>query len=269
METRPALLPGLARAMMRRPTFVDGPDWPADISSEYEQGVGFVRTDVEIPHLEQLSSVTCRIADRKHKKINIKALRAPLTEGSPVFQLAPSKSEASALQSMLIAADKAIVEIVKRWFPRYRWIREENTYRFTETKNEDFHWDIYNQSTPMVRAFVNLDRKPRVWGVGPLLPEYCAEVGDTLGIDGEDPIGVIAGKANKRFDVQRDGPTDVIEFGYGAVWLVQSQMVAHQIIYGRRMYACSVLYEETSMVDQSYSPGGIAKRIKRKLGLAA
>jgi hypothetical protein len=244
-----------------------------DLAADYEAGAVLLRSDFEAPHLERYAALTATVAGHKYRGVGgidvdaSKKLKSHRVEekigdfrGHCLSSLVATPEEAYALQGMMRETDAYIVETVKKWFPRYKsWGQRQSSWRFQTSENETFHWDFYSRPEAYVRAFVNLDSEPRVWHVGPLLPDYCAACG--IRRRPKDDINAVAFRATIRFDSQMDGPWMMIRFPPQSLWLIQSQLVAHRIAYGRRMYALSLPHAASDLNDRRMSPEGLLGQV--------
>jgi hypothetical protein len=112
----------------------------------------------------------------------------------------------------------------------------------TRTLFENLHWDNHSidDDFHQARIFANLDTRPRVWNIGDTftgwMSKFYAEH-DLGRFAGKDPNllidyvtgEVFGGTQNKWMDKQ---PRHKIAFDPGEVWLGESRMISHQIVYG-------------------------------------
>lgn len=106
------------------------------------------------------------------------------------------------------------------------------------TRGEPMHYDTYGGPNPLVTAYINISGRPRVYNVGPTLPQLCSLRPDEirrmvkeeestddvlyelrkLGAEGKGPFGKCA--------------TVRVELAPGSIWLFNAKTLAHEVVYG-------------------------------------
>lgn len=146
-------------------------------------------------------------------------------------------------------------QFVRYTFPGYKVTDDTgNTWRFTPTENEDLHYDSYGYTESedhAVRLFLNLDDRPRVWNVSHRAQDFIADRGIDLKLKALSQLhpNLFNGALNAKVLPQAQLPCHRVEFAPGALWLVNSQVVAHQVVYGRKMAAHTYNVDPASMRD--------------------
>lgn len=179
------------------------------------------------------------------KKAKVKALLAPVDGTHVLVKLGLSEAQAERLRQIIKRVTKQLRDHVTRWFPTYKVLDDQSvTWRLTPTESEEIHYDSYGKGTDEnhnVRVFVNLDSKPRLWGVGNPIDETIRIYRDRLRPRATEHPNIFNAAVNNLLpwpEVSRH----FVTFAPLNMWLVNSQVVAHEIIYGRRMiagtYAC-------------------------------
>ena len=125
--------------------------------------------------------------------------------------------------------------------PRYRNINWVNcTFRFTRTENEGPHLDVFNKGRPLERRlprlklFLNVDSKPRVWNVGPTLPEVLRHSEGALGAALPNDVNVLNHRINESGILEKSGYVRV-EIPPRGIVFANGATVVHQVIFGERM----------------------------------
>ena len=147
--------------------------------------------------------------------------------------------------SELLRLETGFKLLVADLFPRFRHIEWANcTFRFTRTENEGPHVDTFREGKPFpeeaklprVKFFLNVDAQPRIWNVGPTLPDLLRASRGALGsaLPGDlnvlchavNASGFLEGLEYARIEIPPRG----IVFANGAT-------VVHQVLFGQRMVA--------------------------------
>jgi len=148
-------------------------------------------------------------------------------------------------------------------FSSYRFLKQGVSWRFTPTGPEGLHVDYFRRPEELqyLRIFINVDRQPRVWTIGPPLEELIeryADEADLLELAGA-PSNQVCHRLNKRiFDkvnVQPRSAMDrhIVSFAPGDVWLCETRLNSHEIFSGHRLVATDFYVEPASMQDPQQS----------------
>jgi hypothetical protein len=192
--------------------------------------------------------------DRKGaKKAKLRALLAEIPDDYKQHILGAivrSPKQARRLQELVVSVTEKMQAYVQTWFPGYRIVNADGaTWRFTRTEAESMHYDSYGTATDElhhVRLFVNLDNQPRLWGVSypvsDILSQYCEQLRPAFNMH----PNLLNAQLNKLLPWD-ELPRHYVAFPPGSAWLVNSQIVAHEIIYGRKMVAYTFDIDPTSM----------------------
>lgn len=158
---------------------------------------------------------------------------------------------------------EALRRFARDVFPSYRFLRQGVSWRFTPTGPEGLHVDYFRRPEELqyLRIFINVDRQPRVWTIGPPLEELIeryADAADLLELAGA-PSNQVCQRLNKRvFDkinVQPRSAMDrhIVRFAPGDVWLCETRLNSHEIFSGHRLVATDFYVEPSSMHDPQQS----------------
>lgn len=196
---------------------------------------------------------------------------APLgPAGHPLHVLFPRHPEAAAaMQGVIRTVNGRVRAAVARLFPGYRVVDEHITWRLTDTGREPVHFDSYlghDQEAHAVRLFFNLDDRPRVWGVGQPVwdtlrahPEVAAEMAK------DDIHPNVFNNRLGTLPAVLDGPRHTVAFAPGAAWLVNTQMIAHEIVSGRRLLAATFFVDPDTARDPSRVFPALVRRVVKEL----
>lgn len=144
-----------------------------------------------------------------------------------------------------------------RFFPDYVTTRKVYTWRFTETKFENLHWDNFGIPEPFhqVRIFTNIASSPRLWRTSHRIEQFAASIYDERGLSrfagrigdelnyfvNNDVLGGMKTPCLDRL------PKHHIAFDQGDVWLCETRIVAHQIYHGEKAFAAMYFSDPQSM----------------------
>ena len=198
---------------------VDPPD--SDVAGLFDAGELIVFKSVRLSHFTALSELPIHEV-AIHKKLKSKNALPPIKSfdsGHPLRVWASTLERAVEIQSMLRETEDEIRGLMQRWFPEKKYGPEMHSWRYTVTKDEPLHFDVYAERvvSAVIRIFVNLDTEPRIWDMG------------TVALSKDS--GVYDPGYRARID---DSPVKRVSFDPGDVWIVDSRRVSHAIIYGRR-----------------------------------
>jgi hypothetical protein len=134
------------------------------------------------------------------------------------------------------------LRIFETCFPNYEPFRLIPSLRLTRTLFENLHWDNHSidDDFHQARIFANLDGRPRIWNVSHRLPDWMRKFYDEHDLcrfAGKDPnllidyvTGTVLGGTQRTW--MDNQPRHRIAFNPGEVWLGESRMISHQIVYG-------------------------------------
>lgn len=225
------------------------------------------RLDVDFGALAALSKSTDEIEDAALRK-KLKKLTAPyFFEGKPPVEdgdrlLFPDATR-QAIFDVLCRGDKEtferasgalrhaheeILRIFELCFPNYEPFRFIPSVRLTRTLFENLHWDNHSidDDFHQARIFTNLDTRPRLWNVSHRFIDWVRDHYDAYGLDrfaGQDPnvmLDYITGEVfgGTRRTWMDNQPRHRVAFDPGEVWLGESRIISHQIMYGE----CAAVY---------------------------
>ena len=162
------------------------------------------------------------------------------------------------LQSQIAAFDAQLRHGLSVLFPRYRSMRTLNiTWRLLETAREGMHLDVFEGGRPLaapirsslrVKIFINIDLEPRRWRTSLDLPAILSAGRGKLPQELADDLNVVNGVID-RFGVLETLPAHSVQYGTMSAVLVNAEVVAHEVVYGRRMVAGEFAVEARDMLD--------------------
>lgn len=241
------------------------------VADIFEEGrlilISDYRLDVDFTALAQLSKSTDQIEDPALRR-KLKKLTAPsFFEGKePVDQAGHLRfpdSVRQAIYDVLCHGDKDIFEraskalkhtheeilrIFEICFPQYEPFRFIPSVRLTRTLFENLHWDNHSidDDFHQARIFANLDTRPRLWNVSHRFTDWVRERYDEFDLKrfaGQDPnvmldfiTGAVFGGTRQTW--KDNQARHHVAFNPGEVWLGESRIISHQILYGE----CAAVY---------------------------
>jgi hypothetical protein len=159
----------------------------------------------------------------------------------------------------LKSAHEEILRIFDICFPDYEPFRLVPSIRLTRTLFENLHWDNHSidDDFHQARIFANLDTRPRIWNISHSFTGWMRQFykeHDLARFAGKDPnllVDYITGKVlggtlNTWMDNQ---PRHKVAFDPGEVWLGESRIVSHQIVYGESAMVYMWFVNSASMAD--------------------
>lgn len=225
------------------------------------------RLDVDFEALASLSKSTDEVQDPTLRKKLKKLLSTSFFEGK-----APTEQDGhlrfpdevrQAIYDVLCRGDRdtfdkaskalkhahdEILRIFDICFPDYEKFRFIPSVRLTRTLFENLHWDNHSidDDFHQARIFTNLDTRPRLWNVSHRFTDWVKEhyeEYDLRRFAGKDPNlmldfitgEVFGGTLRTWMDTQ---PRHRVAFDPGEVWLGESRIISHQILYGE----CAAVY---------------------------
>ena len=186
----------------------------------------------------------------------------------PFIQLGMGIEQACYLQSQIASFNAQLRRGLSVLFPAYHSLKEANiTWRLTETIEEGMHFDVFGQGAPLgaehkqvhrVKIFINIDSEPRRWRTSLDLPAVLDTCRDQLPMELPDDVNVVNDVIDK-FGVLKNLPYH--EFAYPTMSAVisNSEVIAHEVVYGRRVVGGEFLCDQRDMLD----PGKLTHRCLR------
>lgn len=163
-----------------------------------------------------------------------------------------------AAQALKSAHDE-ILRVFDICFPGYEPFRLIPSVRLTRTLFENLHWDNHSidDDFHQARIFVNLDTRPRIWNISHNFTSWVRrfyDEHDLARFAGKDPnllinhitSTVLGGTLESWMDNQ---PRHKVAFDPGEMWLGESRLVSHQIIYGESAMVYMWFVEVASMAN--------------------
>lgn len=183
-----------------------------------------------------------------------------------------------AAKALKVAHDETL-RIFEICFPQYEPFRLVPSVRLTRTLFENLHWDNHSidDDFHQARIFANLDSRPRLWNMGYGFTAWIREFyesHDLARFAGKDPNllidyitgEVFGGTQNKWMDNQ---PRHKVAFDPGEVWLGESRMVSHQVVYGESAMVYMWFVKAASMADPTNRFNARVEAVHRQMRPAA
>ena len=143
------------------------------------------------------------------------------------------------------AANGGVRRVLDEILRHHRVEAADITWRHTETRVENLHFDIDQDSAAFesVRLYLNMDDIPRLWHTSyqleRILPAYYGELGlkDMAGQPLEKLLQALSLRlfGNWASRGREQFPRHMVLFEPGDVWICDGRTVPHQVIYGRRV----------------------------------
>lgn len=178
---------------------------------------------------------------------------------------------AAYVQHQLSMAVVGIDAAVARLFPAYRSLSLINcTFRFTETRDEGMHIDSFHDGVALpdqlkqkhrLKVFINIDSLPRQWrtsfDVWQILDRYSEQLPHPLPND----LNVLNLKINQS-GLLATVPYHEINFPPLSAVVANSEVIAHQVLFGRRTIVAEYHCDARDMRDpKRLSHARLAERL--------
>jgi len=164
---------------------------------------------------------------------------------NPLCSLIPDDRLLLKMHSELVRLELGFKALIGRVLPSYGGADWFNcTFRFVKTENEPRHLDSFNNGRPFAskmkkpraKFFFNVDAAPRIWTVGPNLPEILRASEGALGPRLPNDLNALAHLINSS-GILDAMPAIRIEIPPRGIVFANGATVLHQVLYGERMVA--------------------------------
>jgi hypothetical protein len=161
--------------------------------------------------------------------------------------------------SELLRLELGFKLLVTQIFPPYSTVDWENcTFRFTNTQNEDAHLDSFDGGRPFpeigkrprLKFFLNVDSAPRIWNVGPTLPDILKASQGALGARLPSDLNVLCHRVNAS-GILKEMPTVRVEIPPRGIVFANGATVLHQVVFGQRMVSLEGFVPKSSLQPSS------------------
>lgn len=211
--------------------------------------------EVNLPNERRFKKIFLTTRDNPHDDSDRDEEWKAIRDGIPSVELFDRFSEA------VISANTELFSLIASLFPAYAYTRRLCSYSLTETLCHNLHFDSpqHAGTSAQVRAFVNIDAFPRIWGLGESLEKVAIRNYVAVGLDrtiGGEPREftrtLTAGAFGSRADNGlHAAPKHCIAFQPGEIWFLNPNFTAHEVMYGRRLLDGIFLFDEASLLDRS------------------
>lgn len=181
--------------------------------------------------------------------------------------------------SALKFAHEEALRIFGICFPAYKPLRLIPSIRLTQTLFENLHWDNHSidDDFHQARVFANLDTRPRIWNISRNFTSWVREFyheHDLGRFAGKDPnllidyitSNLLGGTTKTWMDNQ---PRHRVAFEPGEVWLGESRLVSHQIVYGESAMVYMWFVDVASMANPANRFNAQVEAIHRQMRASA
>ncbi len=156
---------------------------------------------------------------------------------APFIEKDPPKLVRKELRKLQAHAERLFAQL----YPSFKSVETRVSFRPMITGPEPLHFDTYGGSAPLVTAYINVSKEPRVYGIGPNFPTLVREQPDVMRelaeIDGllvvdDLSYSIRQCTADNRGPLGPDAPRHRVEFAPGAIWFFNAKTVSHEVIHG-------------------------------------
>ncbi len=173
-------------------------------------------------------------------------------------------------ESEVRTVNGALRKVLGELLRHHRVSADDITWRHTETRVENLHFDIDKDSAQFesVRLYLNMDDIPRLWHTSHPLSQILAAYYQELNLaeTASEPLerllqilslrlfGNWSSRGREQF------PRHMVLFEPGDVWICDGRTVPHQVIYGRRV--ASSFYRLDSAALPAWHPS-LASKVRQ------
>lgn len=226
----------------------------------YEDGEVLVFPDHGLSLTEEDKRILAALRldnSRSVKKADYRHILQPLSretwDSHIIKRFGLDLKQAKQLQRIVRDGTRAMSEYIHEAFQGYKWLQPSISWRFQRTVDENPHYDSYGAAEDFrhnVRVFANVDNKPRRWRVTWPLADALRQHVEIWRPWAHYHPNRLNAKLNEHLPWDRFAYHEV-EFAPGSLWLANSQMVSHQIVWGRRLLAATYTVAPETMLDPS------------------
>ena len=224
------------------------PRVPIDFDLEFFQSLAF---PAQWKKIGTANGIEAPVIERRGGRVAVNR-QHPLMEH---FQDVPL---ACYVQSQIASFDAQLRAGLRTLFPRYFSLQEGNiSWRLTETSQEGLHLDFFDRGAPLtpelkrrhrLKIFINVDSEARSWRVSHDLPEVLKRCRAALPEALPDDINVVNSVIDK-MGVLDDLPGHKVDYPPLSAVIVNAELVAHEVVRGRRLIAGEFWCDERDMLD--------------------
>ncbi|HEY8592019.1 MAG TPA: Kdo hydroxylase family protein [Sphingomicrobium sp.] len=202
-------------------------------------------------------------------------------EGPRVFEWQAAKEgvEASGVpfeqfEAAVRAANAELLQISDQLFPFYQYSKRYCIYNLAEMLAHNMHFDSPEHAgdCTQLRAFVNIDKFPRIWRIGGSLEDMAGNCYRTAKLQRtiRQHARVFTRETTlasfgDRYESGAHGyPMHSIAFQPGDVWFLNPNMLAHEVVYGRRVLDGVFLFDANQLRNSDRFYPRIVERIHRR-----
>lgn len=171
-------------------------------------------------------------------------------------------------------ANDELLTISDQLFRHYEYSKRFCIYNLTEMLAHNMHFDSPQHAGDFtqLRAFVNVDTFPRIWRIGGTLEEMvgdCYHSADLKRTIGKHPRmfsrqTTLASFGDRYESGAHPYPMHSIAFQPGEVWFLNPNMLAHEVVYGRRIMDGVFLFERSGLRNPARFYPAMVDRLHHK-----
>jgi hypothetical protein len=180
-------------------------------------------------------------------------------------------------QAAVGAANAELMRVADSLFPFYRYDKRYCVYNLTEMLAHNMHFDSPQHAgqSSQLRMFANLDRFPRIWRVGDTIENASsdcyrsAKLHTTIGLHPREftRATTLANFGDRYNSGAHNRPMHSIAFQPGEVWFLNPNMLAHEVVYGRRMLDGVFLFDRSQLRNPDrFYPAIVERQHREQLG---
>jgi hypothetical protein len=154
---------------------------------------------------------------------------------APFIEKEPPKLVRKELRILTEHAER----LFKQLYPSFKSVATRTSFRPMITGPEPLHFDTYGGEAPMVTAYINVSKVPRVYGIGPSFPMLVRDQPTAMqqlvwevGVGADLSYAIRQRTADGLPPLGKDAPRHRVELAPGAIWFFNAKTVSHEVIHG-------------------------------------
>jgi len=161
---------------------------------------------------------------------------------APFIEKEPPKLVRKELRKLIEHAERLFAQL----YPSFKPVETRTSFRPMITGPEPLHFDTYGGEAPMVTAYINVSKVPRVYGIGPSFPMLVREQPEVMrqlvkdeGAGADLSYAIRQRTADGLPPLGKDAPRHRVELAPGAIWFFNAKTVSHEVVYGTGAFGIS------------------------------
>ena len=203
-----------------------GAEYPAALAETIFRGHGMLVLD-DVPWSADINMIRTVLVKKR------RAFKDPFNEKEP------PKLVRKEIRKLVADAETLFTKL----YPNFKPLADDRRLSFRPmiTGPEPIHFDTYGGLSPLVTAYINVSRVPRVYNIGPNFADLVREQPDVMREmmkiaekeDRADLSYVIRQHTvENKPPLDKQTPRHRVELAPGSIWFFNAKTVSHEVVYG-------------------------------------